>query len=148
MAASAIIILSAQDATIAADFSRILIAKLARAETLIDFQNDYSRQNRDSLYNELKKAVASALETNPHNTDEIIAQFMRMSDSKAQARILAPYTRLFESAYGQRMEDNISHGVALKRLVNILTSCPAAEIFEISSRIFRRSSPEGLEELI
>lgn len=148
IAACAITILTDQDPTIAVDFARHIIAKLARAEALIDFHKNQSKQNRESLYSELKKTVAAALEVDPEKTDIIAAQFMRMSTAKAQARILGPYMKLLEARYGQRTEENMSHGVALKRLVIILTSCPAAEIFEISSSIFRRSAPEGLEGLV
>lgn len=148
IAACAITLLTVQDSTIAVDFARPIIAKLARAETLIEFHRNYSQQNREELYKELEITVATALEVDPEKTDVIAAQFMRMSAAKAQARILAPYRSLLEGSYGQRTVENMSHGIALKRLVSIITSRPASEVFEISSSIFRRSAPEGLEGLV
>lgn len=148
-AAKAILVIEQQDKSIAASFSRTIIAILVRPELLIDFDEHHSHHDETNIFHDLQNVLKSALRAAPQLTDELASSFLTTADSETIVRLLRAYERLFHSdGWREDIKEVEAHSVALRRLVNTATSMEKfSDLWELIG-MFRSGPPNGLENLI
>jgi len=148
-AAHAITIIAQQDKFVAAPFARSIIAMLARPESLIDFDDHYSRHDETGFYRCLQDVLKLSLMVAPHETDKLVTAFIATAKSETEIRLLEAYEDLFHSdSRGEDIEEAEVHSVALRRLIDTATSTiKSDEIWKLLG-MFRSGPPKGLENLI
>jgi len=148
-AANAIVVIGEDDPNIAVPFSRSLIAKLARAELLIDFDQEGRRNDEQELFRNLQDALELALKAAPQATDTLVANFMQMASAETQARLLEAYNDLFRGASrDEEIVETGAHAVALSRLITTVTSTNDYDVLRAVLDILRNGPPTGLEGLV
>lgn len=147
--ANAITVIHDIDRTISARYARSIVAVLARAETVVDFDESFGRSEMGELYSDLERALTLALETSPAATDEIVESFVQTSRSEGLPRILRSYHELFRAgSRDEPIQEIGAHTVAVKRLIEIASTAQEHDVLMEVLGIFRRDVPHGLEELV
>jgi hypothetical protein len=148
-AAHAITTIAQQDKFVATPFARTIIAMLARPESLIDFDDHYSRHDETGFYRCLQDVLKLSLMVAPHETDKLVTAFIATAKSETGIRLLEAYEGLFHSnSRGGDIEEAEMHSVALRRLIDTATSTiKSDEIWRLLG-MFRSGPPKGLENLI
>lgn len=146
--ANAIRVIHEIDLTISAPFARSITAVLARAETVVDFDEYFSRSEAGELYSDLERALTLALEVAPEATDEIVGGFIHTSRPDGQTRILRAYRELFRNRFrDEPIRETAAHTVALKRLIEIASATQEYDVLMEVLDLFRHDVPPGLEGL-
>lgn len=123
--ARAIRVLAQEHKAIASYFTRSLVAKLARAQLLMDSRETGYRGD-DEAIGCLQDAVVLALEYSPDETDAMMAQFIEGASSEGEVRIYKVYNQVLR---GRRFRDDsrpILKGVAKVALMRLIGAATAS----------------------
>ncbi|MFG6433709.1 hypothetical protein [Roseateles sp. LYH14W] len=145
---AALEVLGEDDVSLLPRFARAIIAKLTRANLLID--EDEADRELQMVCGDMSKAVAAALLSDPENTDALIADYFTSASSEGEERLSDVYERVsrrsMRSKYlgGTQLQlDEKVNAVVLKRLLSWAGKSSNGEVLSNVVQAFR-NEPEEL----
>lgn len=128
--ARAIIALAPNSNLRAGEFSRSIVAKLARAHLLMD-ERESSHHGDDEAIVRLQEALVFALEDDPDVVDELVGKFLASVSSEGEVRIYKAYVAVLNPRRGWRDKPDTLHPAsrhALRRLIAAVTTSNEYEV--------------------